>query len=80
MYVQNMRKFAEKGLIDMTEKEIEPFTVEVLKRLDGVDRANAIRSWHKWIKEQRREDRKERRRIEQEIFRFKNPDYYKKKW
>ncbi len=59
-------------------KELEPITIEMVNRLKGFERSEAIRKYHEWLKRARYNDLRIQRNLDMKIFKFKNPERVKR--
>jgi len=51
-----------------------PITIDEVRSLRGVDRAEALRLYHKWLEAERKNDKKELYNLKQKIYRFKRAE------
>jgi len=58
----------------MTSQSLEPVTLERINllALQGYDKRDLIKDYHKWVKGERKEERREIKRINSRIFKSKN--------
>jgi len=62
---------------------LKPVRYDDIRKLKGEERDEALRRYHQWLKEQRKEDRRIEGNLQNKLWRFKNREKFReiqKKW